>query len=243
MQLVCTSVPPPCVGISTVQSLFNLTQSTEESVSLIKVRVQNLQALSQFICITPVPCSEGVGDIVWFVLISKSFIPFSLSAVKRMGRTRRKRSGTTAPRRSWSSSWSVWIKSTGRWTCMSLWRRWRRKSMLTWTSPRTSLTKHVETIKPTSLLSMVKMWFLSSHPNLVCDLTIEPGHATPAVYQICSWNGPSDNMYVLPSGSSAPLGWQLGSQMWGAAFSSCFTLCHTTSNCFPLCLPPRRQSG
>lgn len=78
---------------------------------------------------------------------------------RRTASMRRKRSGTIAPRRSWWSSWCAWIRSTGRWTSMPPWRRWRRRCRRTWTSQRTLPTKPEETIKPTSLLSTVQIWY------------------------------------------------------------------------------------
>lgn len=205
----------------------------------------------------------------------------SRSPARRMGSMRRKRSGTTAPRRSWRSSWSAWIRSTGRWTSMPPWRRWRRKCKLTWTSQRTSPTRPVETIKPTSLLSTVRVWhcFRFLEQRYIWVLWCNPvavlvRRTRVHVSSVWRWHGGGKSLTIrgcvtqagvcvclCPAGLHSetanasdnivpPLRQQcsammtVDSEMLGAAFSSCFTLSETTSNCFPpFHLPPRRRSG
>lgn len=94
------------------------------------------------------------------------FVSVLLPTARRTVTMRRKRSGTTAPSRSWRSSWRAWTESTGRWTSTPRWWRWRRRCKLTWPSRRSWPTRPGGTPRPTSPLSTVPVW--SSATIAIC---------------------------------------------------------------------------
>jgi len=77
---------------------------------------------------------------------------------RKMARMKISRRGTTALKSSWGSYWRFWIKGSGRMTSAPCWRRWERRSTLTWTLPRSSLTRPVGITGHTSPLPMVRKY-------------------------------------------------------------------------------------
>ncbi len=71
-------------------------------------------------------------------------------------RMKTSRPGTTALKSSWPRCWRFWIKTTGRMTSTLCWRRWERRFTLTWTLPRSSLTRPGGITRHTSPLPLVR---------------------------------------------------------------------------------------
>lgn len=81
---------------------------------------------------------------------------------RKMARMKISRPGTTALKSSSGSCWRFWIKGSGRMISALCWRRWERRSTLTWTLPRSSLTRPVGITRHTSPLPMVRKYINQS---------------------------------------------------------------------------------